>query len=284
MRFSAPERMAVAPEVWNRPPLKQWLAAYPWLADADWPDLASLNELLQGRRHAVTGLPLRFEAQTPALLRDGLHYEQRSFDTGVISTRAENWHDLLNALIWIRYTDLKSALNARYVAELRLRNDRDRSRPQMAITHFDEGGVVAMVRDPQLLSLWDRHDWPALFYDHRQAWRDGRIGLAIIGHATLEHCLQPQQLITAKCLVVEISTAPAGRDHTAGSLSTLAQHIATAHCLNDPQELRPLPLSGVPGWHPASGERSFFETADCFRPLRAGRVYPAPLRFGQHTG
>ncbi len=280
MRFSAPARSAVAPEVWTRPPLDRLRGDYPWLAGAEWPEIAALNQLLDGRPHAVTGLPLRFAAQTPDLLRDGLHYEQRSFETGIISTRAANWHDLLNALIWIRYSGLKSALNARYVAELRLRSDRERSRPQMAITHFDEGGVVVFLRDRELLPLWDRHDWPALFHDHRNAWRDGRIGLVIVGHATLEHCLQPQQLITAKCLVVESSADFAEADQQARLLSALASQIRNADCLNDPQELRPLPLSGIPGWHPAASTRSFFETADCFRPLRAGRVYPQPLRLG----
>ncbi len=277
MRFSAPARADVAAEVWLRPPLSEWLAAYPWIADSEWPAIDRLNELLDGRRHAVTGMPLRFAAQTPALLRDGLHYEQRSFQTGVISTRAENWHDLLNALIWIRHTRIKSALNARYVAEFDRSHSKERSRPQMAITHFDEGGVVAILRDRDLLPLWDRHDWAALFHDRRQAWSDGSIELVIVGHATLEHFLQAQQLITAKCLVIEAAAAAPSQAQSADLMQALAMHIERAQCLNDPQDLRPLPLSGVPGWHPSGTERAFFETADCFRPLRAGRVYPAPM-------
>jgi hypothetical protein len=47
--------------------------------------------------------------------------------------------------------------------------------------------------------------------------------------------------------------------------------------LNDPQELRPLPVSGVPGWHANTGDESFYTAAPCFQPLRAGRTYPAPL-------
>ena len=42
----------------------------------------------------------RFEAQTPTLLADGLHYEQRIAERRVIATREGNWHDLFNAMIW----------------------------------------------------------------------------------------------------------------------------------------------------------------------------------------
>ena len=47
--------------------------------------------------------------------------------------------------------------------------------------------------------------------------------------------------------------------------------------LADPQDLRPLPLSGIPGWHDGTSRPAFYREADCFRPLRAGRAYPAPL-------
>ena len=277
MRYRAPPRGAVAAEVWQRPPLSTLLADYPWLADAEWPELAQLNALLGAQVHAITGLPLRFVEQTPALLKDKLHYEQRSFEHGAISTRAENWHDLLNALIWIRYPLLKSAINARYAAELRQRHDNDRSRPQMAITHFDEGGAIVRVRDPHLLALWDRHDWAGLFFDQRDAWQDGRIDVTVFGHASCEHALVADHLITVKCLVVDVSAIESDAQAQEQSLALLARGIVAGELLNDPQHLRPLPVSGVPGWRAESVDRDFYLTADCFRPLRAGRVYPPPL-------
>jgi len=56
--------------------------------------------------------------QDKALLDDGLHYEERIARKGAIATRAENWHDLFNALIWLRYPSLKRALNARQMDEI----------------------------------------------------------------------------------------------------------------------------------------------------------------------
>jgi Protein of unknown function (DUF3025) len=277
MRYQAPARAEVDPSVWRQPPLDAIAALYPWIGAEHWPAIELLNELLEGRRHASTGLPLRFVEQTPALLRDGLHYEQRSFEQGAISTRANNWHDLLNALIWIGYPVLKSAINARYVAELRARTDKERSRAQMAITHFDEGGAIVFVRDAALMDYWNRHDWHGLFWCERAAWLDGRIRALVFGHATMEHALQPHQLITAKCIAVQMpdSDTPVISDDQV--LTLLAERIAHAHCLNDPQELRPLPMSGIPGWHKDNGHEHFYRTADCFRPLRTGRTYPFPL-------
>ncbi len=52
--------------------------------------------------------------------------------------------------------------------------------------------------------------------------------------------------------------------------------IADGTALNDPLELRPLPLAGIPGWYPGQDAR-FFAEAECFQPVRAGRVYPPPL-------
>ena len=49
----------------------------------------------------------------------------------------------------------------------------------------------------------------------------------------------------------------------------------TALC--DPLELRPLPLAGVPDWHPGNRREAFFGEAACFRPVRAGRCYPAVI-------
>jgi hypothetical protein len=283
MRFVAPPRaeVAVDAELWRRPPLADFVVDYPWLRGRDWPSLAQLNQQLAGRAHPQTGRALQFVAQTPQLLRDGLHYEQRSFQCGEISTRLENWHDLLNAAIWLRHTALKAAVNARYVAELPLAPLPERSRAQMALTHFDEGGVIVLLRDAQLLVAWDAHDWPALFFDHAEAWRQGRIEVIVFGHALLEHALRPSSLLVGKALALLLpARATAGADAGADRLAAVADiaaAISAGRVLNDPQELRPLPLSGIPGWHAASTDRDFYRSAACFRPRRAGRTYPPPL-------
>jgi hypothetical protein len=264
MRYRAPSREAVEPGVFGRLPLAAWRDYAPLLEITPWPSIAALNERLPvdaGRR---------FVAQTPALLADGLHYEQRIAERGDIATREGNWHDLLNALVWLRYPALKHALNQRQMAEIACMGPKLRSRSQYALTHFDEAGVIVVLRDPALLALWDAHDWHGLFWRQRQAWLDGSIQLEVFGHALLELALSPEKLLVGKAMVFQSSG-----DLDAGQLrATCAEAIASGRLLRDPLELRPLPLSGIPGWHAANGDETFHRTTVCYQPRRAGREYP----------
>lgn len=211
-----------------------------------------------------------FVAQTPTLLSDGLHYEQRIAERGDIATREANWHDLFNALVWLRYPAIKRALNARQVAEILHMGPKLRSRAQYAMTHFDEAGVVVTLRDRSLLSLWDAHDWHGLFWRERLAWQDGRATVELFGHALLEHALSPGKLLVGKALVFLA-------DHgTVAADDACASAIASGRLLHDPLDLRPLPLSGLPGWHPESVAEMFHRETACYQPRRDGRRYPPP--------
>lgn len=263
-RYVAPAREAVDPAVFAAPPLAAWDEYAELLHGPDWPVIDGLNAL----RHEAS-LP-RFAAQDRALLEDGLHYEQRIAERGVVATRERNWHDLFNALVWLRYPALKQALNRRQVEEIGRMGPRSRSRPQCAMTHFDEAGVIVRVAGTSLLALWDAHDWHGLFWGERAAWQDGRIDVAVFGHALLEHALTPGKLLVGKALVVAADAAVSWSQIVAG----LAQGIADEGLLADPLDLRPLPLSGIPGWHPDNGDEAFHRSAPCYQPLREGRGYP----------
>lgn len=263
MRYVAPARDAFDRRVLASPPLSHWSAFASLLENDAWPAVERLNDLLPD---AAT---VRFVRQDRDLLADGLHYEERIARHGRIATRPDNWHDLFNALVWIRYGALKRALNARQMVEIERMGPRERSRPQCALTHFDEAGIVVSLRDEAMLQAWDAHDWHALFWTHRAAWVDGEARVEIFGHALLEHALTPDKLLVGKALV-----AMGEGDATA----RCAEAIASGAILLDPQELRPMPVSGVPGWHADTNDEAFYTTAPCFQPVRAGRVYPGPLR------
>lgn len=270
MRYVAPARETVDPIVFTRAPLSGWNEYVDWLRGRRWPSVDELNA------HWPQHADERFIAQTRELLDDGLHYEERIATRGLIATREANWHDLFNAMIWLRYPQLKRALNQQQMVEIAQVGRRERSRPQCAQTHFDEAGVIVLMNDPQLLALWDRHDWYGLFWCHRDAWLDGSIVLEVFGHALLEHALMPDKLLVGKALAVMV------RDNAdrAAAVASCVDAIANARALRDPQELRPLPLSGIPGWHAANDEEAFHRHAACYQPLREGRFYPAPLRIG----
>ncbi|KRG61523.1 membrane protein [Stenotrophomonas terrae] len=259
-RFLAPAREQVAHQCFEQPIFGGFADYVELLQGADWPDIATLNAQL-----AVQGK--QFVIQDEALLGDGLHYEQR-IAQGRIATRAQNWHDLFNALVWARYPAIKFALNAQQCLHIAAMGTTQRNSAQAALTQFDETGVIVRVRDAALLSAWDRHDWATLF-DPR-AWQQGDIAIcALIGHALLEQALLPGRLLVGKSIVV------LGEDDAA-CVARVAAAIAEAQLLAEPSELRPLPLAGIPGWH-ASQDAAFYQLRDYFRPLREGRVYPSAL-------
>lgn len=264
MRYVAPPRGTVDPATFGRPPLSLWRDYADLIEGAEWPSIDALNRRLPpGETH-------RFVAQTPQLLADGQHYEQRIAEHGAIATREGNWHDLLNALVWLRYPALKQALNHRQMDEIARIGPKRRSRAQYAMTHFDEGGVIVGLRDPSLLALWDAHDWYGLFWRRRQAWLDGSTRLALFGHALLEHALNPDKLLVGKALVFDTSRVGADVDLVAAGTDM----IASGRWLNDPLELRPLPLAGLPGWRLDNGDEAFHRTTACYQSRREGRQYP----------
>jgi hypothetical protein len=275
MRFRSPARDAVPRGVFDHPAYAPFLSRAALLV-GPWPAVEALNANFGAPCHARSAASLRFVAQTPALLTDGLHYETRIHDAGLIATRAANWHDLFNALMWMERFALKCAVNAAYVREAARDVPGPRTRPQCALTHFDEAGALVVLRDASLLDAWDSHDWPALFHSGRERWQ-ADAHLVLFGHALLEHLLWPGAMPVAKCLVMI-------GDDPLPACSAVADAIASGKVLCDPAELRPLPLAGLAGWHPDHASEHFVREAACFRPRRPDRVYPAPLRTASSVG
>ncbi|UXB19020.1 DUF3025 domain-containing protein [Stenotrophomonas maltophilia] len=259
-RFVPPPRAAVDPQVFAHPVFAGLRDAHDLLASPEWPSIAALEaRLTLPGKHLVE--------QDAALLADGLHYEAR-ITQGRIATRADNWHDLFNALVWARYPQLKQVLNVQQCRHIASMPPGQRNRAQAALTQFDETGVIVRVRDEDVLAAWDVHDWPALFEPAR--WQSGDIAIAaIFGHALMEQALLPGRLLVGKCVVVHGEVDDACVDAVTAA-------IAEGRAVTDPLQLRPLPLAGIPGWHQGQ-DAAFYADAAYFRPLRAGRQYPPPL-------
>ncbi|MGQ0799027.1 MAG: DUF3025 domain-containing protein [Pseudomarimonas sp.] len=267
MRFRAPAREEVAASTFDHPIFADVQPWREWLTASNWPCIADMDVALASTEHSISGRRLRVVAQTPTLLADGLHYESRILERAAIATREGNWHDLLNALIWLAHGPIKSALNARQVVDIERVGSRIRTRGQCALTHFDEAGIVLVLRDSARLEAWDQHDWVGVFHGLKAA----DFAVAVVGHALLEHALKPGQLLVGKALAVIHPKPSVG---LADALASIANAIGEQRLLLDPQELRPLPLVGLPGWHPQSGKIEFLQSAPCFAPKREQRRYP----------
>ncbi len=222
-------------------------------------DLAALNEVAQRleARHAHGGRALRFAAV--AGIASAAQYEQAIAATGIVPTREHNLHDFLNALVWLRFPRLKSALNLRHCRALaeqpgeRTRRGRLRDR----LTLLDESGMLVAAAEPRLLQLLREKKWVELFWDAR-ADVVRHLRFAVVGHGLLEKCLAPFPGMTAKCLLLQTAEAgPAALDGPA------ALAVLGAETL----ELPPLPLQGVPGWDD-NASRAYYENTAIFRPPR----------------
>ncbi len=279
MRFVAPPPEAVADGVWTRAPLDDWSGAFDaWMPRPHWPSIEALDAARAAAQQRDGIARPRIVAQDRALLDDGLHYEQR-IAAGLLATREASWHDLFNALVWLRFPRIKRALNAGQVAGIAAVGTRERTRVQCALTHFDEAGAIVLCDDDELIACWDAHDWKGLFHARRDAW-GSRIAVHVFGHALLEHALCRDMPAVAKAVVLRVPHGDVAACASAQARDRLDARVAAAITggvlLDDPQHLRPLPLAGVPGWHPRGGEAAFYDETPCFRPLREGRRYPAP--------
>ena len=270
-----------------RPLLGAWSEFGDLLPSARTAGIGAL-ELRRRRAEAEDGIARpAFRAQDAGLLADGLHYEVRIAECNALATRTDEPHDFCNAWVWLRHPLLKRSMNARQAADIRVAGPKQRTRGQCALTHFDEAGAIVWLTGPALLRHWDAHDWSALFVREQAAW-GSRIAITVIGHALLEHAWRGSALPVAKALAVQVPPQALARQRIRpGAIvarwpraeAAVAAAIADARVLADPQELRPLPLAGIPGWHAGGTTEAFVREAPCFRPLRAGRRYPQPLGF-----
>src|SRR5574340_362114 len=220
------------------------------------PPMQALNTLAAARGTVQSrGLPLRFFAPDGRLsARD---YETHILRTGEVPTRADTWHDVLNALVGLRFPRFKAALNAAHGEAIALETGSSRGRRRDALTVLDESGVWVISRDPALPALLAEHAWHALFWEARSRVETG-MRFVVVGHALLEKMLAPYPTITGKCLTL-IADLP--DLDAAGALAARA-----LDAVDTPRQLRPLPVQGIPGWDAANAHAAYYANREVFRP------------------
>ncbi|MBB5193578.1 hypothetical protein HNQ50_004336 [Silvimonas terrae] len=196
------------------------------------------------------------------------YYETEIHLRGRVATRTENWHDLFNALIWLRFPKTKAALNALHIRHMNQSAHGQRGPVRDAATLFDECGLILPWCNPALLADLRGHRWSTLFVSEQAQWNSG-IGAVCFGHANLEALLDPFPGLTGKCWPVEVTPEWFSLPE-ADRWQWLDGYLATAvdaNALQSPRQLPPLPYLGVPGWWPQQ-DTAFYDDAAYFRPLR----------------
>jgi hypothetical protein len=180
----------------------------------------------------------------PSDMPEGEAYESFIFRTRTCPTR-ENAHDFFNALAWLKFPDLKSRLNELQAGEIaRTGIGTTRGPVRDAITIFDENGAFLDAPQP----LWDAlvaREWRRLFVDLRPLWNEARV--TIFGHAMLEKLLSPRKDLTAHVWC--------------GEQAFTREQLQA-------KPFAPLPLMGIPLWHPENQNFCFYDDSLVFRPHR----------------
>ena len=235
-----------------------------------WPDHAALTAAAQGITTS-RGKPVRFVKPVEyATDRERKYYELHIADTGEVGTRQGNWHDLFNALAWIAYPKAKAAINAQHAAILEEGGEaeaRRRSPERDALTLFDEGGVVVATTAPEFLRLIVDFEWKELFWRRREDLA-AKVRFFAFGHALHEKALDPHLGMVAKTVFVPVSDFFLMLPEEAQVAEVdvlLARHFANRARFHSPKAMAPMPVLGIPGWHPDTARESFYDDPDHFR-------------------
>jgi Protein of unknown function (DUF3025) len=236
------------------------------------PSNADCNQLLTNLPRPVvslSGKPIRF---VPPIAEDDEptnRYEPRIYEHGEVQTREDSWHDLFNALVWMRFPQAKAAINARHVEQQKLHGlQATRSAVQDAMTLFDESGVIVACSNPELALLLKQHEWKKLFWQRRTDVL-AHMRFYIFGHALYEKALQPYAAMTGKVSVFLVDEK-FHNNQLDTKLSELDELLASRlmHEIKTAKDFSSLPIMGVPGWCDANEAESFYANKEIFRPAR----------------
>lgn len=234
----------------------------PFLAAGRLPELSQLNGWAAARGLALdNGMPLAFVEATRT---SALDYEQAIASRGAIGVRADNWHDALNALVWLTLPRTKCALNACHVAPATVPAGHARTRGRDAATLVDESGLILACADAELVDMLRRRAWQALFVTARARVEAAFVPVAV-GHGMLDKLRHPWRGITAHVLVVPMPAgSPANPDTIAALDAAAAARIRAAPFHSS--ALTPLPVAGLPGWDAEALGLRLYDDVSVFRP------------------
>ncbi len=248
------------------------------------PTLQDCNALLDARQPCVTvqcGKALRFVPQEYGKLSFEAQYEPRCYLQGEVQTREQNWHDLLNALVWLTFPRSKAAINARHYQALMGGSGEAPTRSLRGAvrdtnTLLDESGVIVACADGELAGLLRDFRWKELFWEKREQVRSS-MGCYLFGHGLYEKTLRPYVGLTGQALLLPVEqtffTWPLTRQLAHLDEETARYLSAEEHCRST-RELTPLPLLGVPGWAVENEDAAFYDNTSYFRPGRLRKAAP----------
>jgi hypothetical protein len=246
----------------------------PFSVSGKWPELHQFSSELHKKNicsHGNKPVHAVAQAEAPELFED--YYESRIYLQGELQTRLENWHDFFNAMCWLQFPRIKSELNALHFEYSQQRQaGTNRTPMENAITLFDECGAVIVADDESLLELIHNHQWKSLFVDAGENF--GRhIQCYVSGHAMFEKALTPYVGMTAHTILLIQNSSFFRNDfpHQLAEVDRLISDLWRNREIENPKDLQPFPLLGVPGWWNEEQNEAFYDNKSYFRDRTRGR-------------
>lgn len=224
-----------------------------------WPEVDQLVKLLN-----LPSKTMRFIEQVD----DSRYYEQIIFEDKCVPTRACNWHDFYNACIWRLFPNTKRALNQIHMDEISQFGLTPRTPRRDRVTHFDECGMILAYSNSMVAEALSAHQWKEAFITHRMAWGKS-VGAYVFGHANYEMMMHPHVGLTGKWLGVEVEDSfwdlPLIEQYQCLDAGVL-DYAQGPDSFTRKQDLKPLPLLGIPGWWAENELPEFYDNTQYFRP------------------
>ncbi|MDH5552088.1 MAG: DUF3025 domain-containing protein [Nitrosomonas sp.] len=236
-----------------------------------WPSLGDLNNQLANLLQPIkttSGHSIRYVSQDISVDAFAKRYEPRIYLTGAIQTRAQNWHDLFNALVWLTFPRAKAMLNQLHYQALlqeQQANETCRGSLRDAATLFDESGVVVVSSHDQLSQMLRGFEWKALFWE-RRAMLGAHMKFFIFGHGLYEKGLNPYIGMTGKGIVLSVG-ADFFSQPLQKQLLDIDEKLAgfIGQNLSVSTDLTPVPVLGYPGWSLDNSDSRYYDNKRYFR-------------------
>jgi len=235
-----------------------------------WPEHTDLNKLTLQRNQQILTQSKKQICFVPQSIGNQCveNYESRIYTTGQVQTRAENWHDFFNALVWHLFPRAKSTLNQlHYQAQLfeLLNKIKHRCSLRDAATLFDESGVIVVSSDKILIQLLSDFEWKELFWRQRKEVLSS-MRFFIFGHGLYEKALNPYVGMTGKGIVFNVKKGFFAETllKQLHSIDLMLESFLLQTLLSS-SDLTPVPLLGYPRWVEDNSSEQYYENKKYFR-------------------
>lgn len=241
---------------------------------SQWPQYDDLNEWITRQDKKIlthSGKAIRFVPQVTGKQPAEQKYEARIYLSGEIQTRANNWHDFFNALVWQTFPGAKSVLNQiHFQAQQREASNRIRNRCELrdTATLFDESGVIVVSAQPSLIRLLTNFEWKSLFWRQRAVVLQS-MRFFVFGHSLYEKALNPYTGMTGKGIIFDVDQAffALTLAEQLEMLDTLMiSFLSNAHLSKS--HLTPIPILGYPEWIEKNQYEAYYDNKQYFRDRR----------------